>query len=63
MKKKFSKRRKKFKEEKNKIENILEGKKLKGKKLVAGVLGAALLCGSGSLGLLSNQNNTKTSKY
>ena len=46
MKKKFSKRRKKFKEEKNKVGNILEGKQLKGKKLDACVLGAALLCGS-----------------
>jgi hypothetical protein len=42
--KKINKRkRKKFKEEK-KIENILKGKKLKVKKFVVGVLGAAPLC-------------------
>jgi hypothetical protein len=41
----------------------LKGKKWKGKKLVAGILGAALLCGSDSLGLSPYQNNTKTSKY
>ena len=37
MKKKFNKRRKK-------IKNILKGKKIKWKKLVAGVLDASLLC-------------------
>ena len=37
-------KRKKLKRKKNQIENILKGKKIKGKKLVAGVLGAALLC-------------------
>jgi len=42
--KKNSIREKKKKVEKNQIENILKGKKLKGKKLVVGVLSAALLC-------------------
>ena len=41
--KKFNER-KKFKKEKNKIGNILKGKKLKEKKLVVGVLSAAPLC-------------------
>jgi hypothetical protein len=42
MKKKFNKiKYKKLKEEKNKIENL--SKKKKGKKLVAGILGVALL--------------------
>jgi hypothetical protein len=45
MKKKFNKRKeKKVKREKNKIGNILKGKKLKEKKLVVGVLDVALLC-------------------
>jgi hypothetical protein len=45
MKKKLNKRKEKnFKRKKNKIRNILNEKKLKGKKLVVGVLGAALLC-------------------
>jgi hypothetical protein len=35
---------KEIKRKKNKIKNILRGKKLKGKKLVAGVLGTTLLC-------------------
>jgi len=43
MKKKLNKRRKKIKK-KNKIKNILKGKQLKGKKLVAGVLSTTLLC-------------------
>ena len=44
-KKKLNKRKeKKLKREKNKNKNILKRKKLKGKKLVVGVLGAALLC-------------------
>jgi lipid II:glycine glycyltransferase (peptidoglycan interpeptide bridge formation enzyme) len=38
------KKEKNFKRKKNKIENILKEKKIKGEKLVAGVLGAALLC-------------------
>jgi len=47
MKKKFNKREEKnFKSKKNKMGNILKGKKWKGKKLVDSVLGAALLCGS-----------------
>jgi hypothetical protein len=37
-------KRKKIKERKNKIGNILKEKKLKGKKLVVNLLGAALLC-------------------
>jgi len=44
-KKKLNKRKEKnLKREKNKIKNILKRKKLKGKKLVVVVLGAALLC-------------------
>ena len=43
IKKKSIREKKKIKEEKNKIGNIIKGKKLKEKKLVAGVLGAALL--------------------
>jgi hypothetical protein len=46
MKKKSIREEKKIKEEKNEIENIIKGKKRKGKKLVAGVLDAALLCWS-----------------
>jgi hypothetical protein len=42
MKKKLNKK-KKFKRKK-KIRNILKGKKLKGKKLVVGILDDALLC-------------------
>ena len=52
---------KKFEEEK-KFGNIIKEKKWKGKKLVAGVLGAALLCWSASFGQSLYQNNTKTSK-
>jgi hypothetical protein len=37
-------KKRKIKERKNKIGNILKGKKLKGKKLVVSLLGAALLC-------------------
>jgi hypothetical protein len=45
MEKKLNKRKEKnLKREKNKIKNILKRKKLKGKKLVVVVLGAALLC-------------------
>jgi hypothetical protein len=42
MKKKLNKK-KQFKRKKNKIRNILKGKKLKGKKLVVGILDDALL--------------------
>ena len=41
---KKEKRKKKFKRKKNKIRNILKEKKLKGKKLVVGILDDALLC-------------------
>jgi lipid II:glycine glycyltransferase (peptidoglycan interpeptide bridge formation enzyme) len=37
-------KKKNLKRKKNQIRNILKGKKIKGKKLVAGLLGAALLC-------------------
>jgi hypothetical protein len=37
-------KKKNLKRKKNQFGNILKGKKIKGKKLVAGVLGAALLC-------------------
>jgi len=55
MKKKFNKREEKnFKSKKKKVGNILKGKKWKGKKLVDGELGAALLCVSVII-----SNNTK----
>jgi hypothetical protein len=44
MKKKSIREKKNNWRKKNKIENILNGKKLKGKKIVIGVLDVALLC-------------------
>jgi hypothetical protein len=44
MKKKFNKKIKKIKRKKNKIRNLLKGKKLKGNKLVVSVLSGVLLC-------------------
>jgi len=44
MKKKIREKKKIVRGKKHKIGNILEGKKLKGKKLVADILDTALLC-------------------
>jgi len=44
MKKKSIREKKNNRRKKNKIENILNGKKLKEKKIVIGVLDVALLC-------------------